>query len=553
MRIELNRLRGYVGRNLLGATHSDRPMDGSNNINQLEARYGSPVRLPPLQPFDALRPSREHVPYLGTVSLYDIGEDGGRPAELVCAFRPTRYKPQHCLWDGERLWVLGAEHIEVYDADLRSLKVIRDPWLAGNHTIAGDGRGRLLVSCSASDSVLTVDARTGDIVNAQRMPEEPWGFNYPLTRHDSVTEHYIVNDYQLTHVNCAWPWRRGILTSSKIQGAVGWFDSNAQYHELLRGFVGCHGARVRSDVEEIYFCDSCSGMLVFVDAQGTIIRRVGTDSRWLHDAIQVRGDLFALAPFDQHEVVVVNVATRETVCRIPCGDRGGPERLSFGLPQAESGASVDDDRTGVPALVLGYGPMADARDAVAAALSRQRADMVRVRDASLAAHREEVGARDAAIARLREEQAQAMSSRDRAIAELQATRASAVIRLQEEINRRDRMLGELNHAMNELQHTAGLAQVEINRRDRMLGELNHTVNELQHTVGLAQEEINRRDRMLGELNHTVNELQHAVGLAQEEINRRDRMLAEATRPSSGRGRRSLAAIAGLMRWTNDAG
>src|SRR5438132_6106923 len=93
MDVEVNRLEDYLGRNLLCVTHSDRPMDESSDINCLEARYASPLRLPPLQPFQTLRPSREHVPYLGTVSLYDIGDDGGRLPELVCAFRPCTYKP----------------------------------------------------------------------------------------------------------------------------------------------------------------------------------------------------------------------------------------------------------------------------------------------------------------------------------------------------------------------------------------------------------------------------------------------------------------------------
>jgi peptidoglycan hydrolase CwlO-like protein len=116
------------------------------------------------------------------------------------------------------------------------------------------------------------------------------------------------------------------------------------------------------------------------------------------------------------------------------------------------------------------------------------------------------------------------------------SRTSAVALLQEEINRRDRMLGELNQAMNTLQQTVGLAQEEINRRDRMLGELVRTVNELQ-------EEINLRDRMLEELNRTVHERQHRLS---------DRVL-RAVRAWSWRGRRALGAIGGLTRWTNDAG
>jgi hypothetical protein len=341
MNVELNRLTDHLGRTLLCVTHSDRPMQEPRcDINYLERRYASPIRLPPTQPFETLGPASAASPYLGAITAYDIGETGDQPPELVCAFRPETYKPQHAMWHNDRLWVLGTEHLEVYDDHLISLKVIRDPWLAGNHTIASDGRGGVLVSCSASDAALVFDEVTGDLVRVWRVPEEWYGRNYPLARSQSVVDHYIDNDRQLTHINCAWPLRGGMLVSLLIQGAIGWSDGNGDYRELVRGFVGCHGARVRSDIEEIYFADSCSGMLVFLDLQGDVIRRVGTGSRWLHDAVQIRGDLFAAAPFDHNEVVLVNVATRQVACRISCAAHGGPQFLSFGGPSSAPAASA---------------------------------------------------------------------------------------------------------------------------------------------------------------------------------------------------------------------
>jgi len=512
------------------------------DINNLETRFGSPIRLPPLRPFDALRPSREHSPYLGSISLYDIGEDGSRSPELVCAFRPGTYKPQHACWLDDRLWVLGAEHIEVYDADLQSVREIRDPWLAGNHTIVPDGRGALIVSSSASDSVLTVDAGTGEIATVRRLPEAFYGFNYPLARHDSVVDHYIIDDDQLTHVNCAWPWRRGVLVSSLIQGAVGWFDPDGEYHELVSGFVGCHGARVRNDVEEIFFSDSCSGMLVFVDLQGHVIRRVGTGSRWLHDAIQIRGDLFAAAPFDHNEVILVNVTTRNVVSRIPCDARGGAQFLSFGVPPAECD-SGDGQHTAAGAPASRPGWMTNGAGAINAALHKQRADMVYARDTMIAKHAEQLQARDATIAELRNERLMTVAAHETAVADLDAARAREVslrdgmladlgLTYRREVGARDAIIARLHQeytdAVGKRDATCAVLEAarvqDVMARDTTIAELN----------ARQAQEVGRRDALLAELeaarardvaarDTTIAELhaQHA-----HEVGRRDDMLAE---------------------------
>ena len=136
MNVEVNRLPDYLGRTLLAVTHSDRPMyEPTCDINYLEQRYASPLRLPPELPFETLLPSSAATPYSGSVAVYDIGVAGERPPELVCAFRPKGYRPQHAMWHDDRLWVLGEDHLEIYDAHLTLVKTIRDPWLAGAHTI----------------------------------------------------------------------------------------------------------------------------------------------------------------------------------------------------------------------------------------------------------------------------------------------------------------------------------------------------------------------------------------------------------------------------------
>ena len=203
----------------------------------------------------------------------------------------------------------------------------RNPWLAGVHTILPDDCGRMLASCSASDSVLVIDEQAMSVVKALRMPEELYGHNYPLTRTSSVVDHYITNDLQTTHVNCAAPWRDGILTSSLIPGAIGWFDPEDKHSELVRGFVGCHGIRV-STTGELYFSDSCLGTVVFLGPDMRVTRRIRAKSFWLHDAVEVAPNLFALALFDKNEVRFIDAMTRNMVYRIDCTGHGGPQFLS---------------------------------------------------------------------------------------------------------------------------------------------------------------------------------------------------------------------------------
>ena len=329
--VERNRLPDCVGRSLLCVTYSDRPLEPERcDVEFLRARYGKPDRLPPSAPFTSLLPLSHYSGTGGGIAIYDVGHNGRSPPDLVCAFRLTTAKPQHCLWQDGLVWVLGVDRVEIYDPDLQCVGLVTDPWLSGAHTMASDGNGCLLVSCSASDSVLWLDIATRRFVNAVRLPAHLYGHNFHLSRTDSVVDHYITNDLQTTHVNCAWPWRQGVLTSSLIPGALGWFDTSGDYRELLRGMIGCHGARVRADRDELYFCDSCSGTLVFLDERCRIVRRLDTDSDWLHDSLQLAGDLFATNRSDKSDVILWDVASGSRHTTIDMSMHGQPQFLSFG-------------------------------------------------------------------------------------------------------------------------------------------------------------------------------------------------------------------------------
>ncbi len=331
MKIYYNKQRTNSRQKLLCVTHTERPVDLDRcNINFLTKRFSDSTRLPPPVPFESLTPSSNHTPYLGDITIWEFVGDDFRTPRLLAHMNPKEYKPQFALWYKQRLWVLGVEIIEIYDSTLSRLAVIKDPWLSGAHTIVPDQTGHLLVSCSASDSVLVIDEATYEVVQTRRMPQALYGFNYPLSRKDSVVDHYIINDYQLTHLNCAWPWRNGILVSTLIQGAIGWFDYNGNYKELLRGFIGCHGSRVTRE-DQIYFCDSCLGSVVFLTPEFGSAHRLDTGSLWLHDAHELSCQTFALSVPDRNQVEIMNSLSEEVLGVIPCGDFGeGTQFVYYG-------------------------------------------------------------------------------------------------------------------------------------------------------------------------------------------------------------------------------
>jgi hypothetical protein len=116
-----------------------------------------------------------------------------------------------------------------------------------------------------------------------------------------------------------------------LMGAVGWFNAEGQYRELLRGFVGCHGVRSESRTGWLYFCDSCLGAVVFLNEELGINRRIDVKSRWLHDALQMDDDVFAVSVTDANRVQILDINSREIIAEISGSDFGmGTQFLSYG-------------------------------------------------------------------------------------------------------------------------------------------------------------------------------------------------------------------------------
>lgn len=316
--------------NLLCLSHTQRPFESQRGSRvAFLKRYERPDRLPPKIPFAELTHARNHSPWKGQITIWSVDPEFRTPPELLAHLQPTDCKPQQALWFKGQLWILSTELLEVYDASIKLLARIEDPWLAGAHTITPDQAGNLVVSCSASDALLFIDPERYLVTDAVRLPEALYGHNYPLSRQDSVVTNYIHNDLQLTHVNAAWPWRGGLLVSTLIQGAIGWFDCNRNYRELLRGYVGCHGIKVNAS-GSLYFCDSPSGKLIVLDENFKVNWELPTESRWLHDALELVPGLYALALADRNTVEFVQAETQTLLYRLDASPFGqGTQFLSY--------------------------------------------------------------------------------------------------------------------------------------------------------------------------------------------------------------------------------
>lgn len=312
-------------------THSSRSLCRERSSREfLERRFGRPDRLRALPPLDSLPPARPL--YSGALSLFElaIDEDG----ELRC--RPLgavkrRRKIQHAAMLDERRLLVGFEHAverwrlpgpiaaarRVRPRQIVVERLYQHPHLAGLHTVAPLPGGRAALSCAAADAVLVLDLESGRLTETLRLPPELYGANYELAPGTDLRAHYVDDEQQTTHVNAAHPVNGGsaLAVSTLIQGALGLFDlASGGYRELARGFVGCHGARA-DDAGRLYFSDSTRGELVHLDPEGRVASRFAVGSSWLHDAVQLAGDLYAFALSDANELRICDVASGRLLYR----------------------------------------------------------------------------------------------------------------------------------------------------------------------------------------------------------------------------------------------
>lgn len=306
-------------------THSSRRTNPERaSVQFLTRRFGDPGRLDRLPPFESLRPPRPL--YSGALTFHAVFTDGGGGLAIREVGRvKDREKIQHAVLLGDRDLLVGYEQrIERWrlPAPVESLPRLRrrdfrvemrleHPLLAGLHTVEPVAGGRAVAACSASDALLVFDPAAGRVEAVLPMPAELYGRGYELGEHTDLRRHYVSDDRQRTHVNAASADRTGrrAVVSTLIQGAMGVFDLvSGEYREIVRGYVGCHGARFDAD-GAVYFADSGVGALVHLDREGGIARRFAVGSLWLHDVQQVEGSVYAFALADANELRLYDTAT----------------------------------------------------------------------------------------------------------------------------------------------------------------------------------------------------------------------------------------------------
>lgn len=315
---------------LLVLTHSSRRTNLARcGRDFLVRRFADPGRLHRRPPFAALPPARPL--YSGAVSFHRVERTAGGGLRLAAAGAVRhRDKVQHAAFLPGGDLLVGFEHrVERWrprrdpraagpPLGRRDFAVVarhRHPHLAGLHTVEPLAGGRAALSCAAADAVLVLDLASGDVVRTLRLPEELYGAGYPLAAGHDFLAHYPDDERQATHLNAAAPSPDGrrLAVSAFIPGAVGVLDlAGGGYRELVRGAVGCHGARFDGD-GGVSFVDSAAGDIVLLDDGGGERRRVAVGSRWLHDALRIDGDVFACALSDANELRLVDAGSGRVV------------------------------------------------------------------------------------------------------------------------------------------------------------------------------------------------------------------------------------------------
>ncbi len=324
---------GKTRRFQLLLTHTSRSWDWTRSSRDFIARRAAdPNRLRNLPPFEELGPCQNHL-YSGGLTLLDVSVDGRAAHAAARRSIDSHFKVQHASLVGGRLvlcfenflGVLPSVHEPVENVDLRpgSPWRIEDPWFNGLHTVFPVSDNICIVSSSSADAVLWVDLASRKVIRRWRLPADIYGFNYDLTPSMSVVEHFIHNDLQLAHLNCAYPdGRGGCYVSTLFQGDIGHVDQDGRYSLLARGQIGCHGVRLARNGQDLYFSDSCGGRLMRVDPDGGVRELWNTGSRWLHDVEQVDNDLYLFCLGDTNEIALVDLSAGQERGRFKLDSRG---------------------------------------------------------------------------------------------------------------------------------------------------------------------------------------------------------------------------------------
>jgi hypothetical protein len=319
----------------LALTHTSRVWDWERCTQDfLRGRYQLPGRLDDLPPFEDLPSVEQSRSYSGRLTLFDLTISGSGIHFAATRCIDSKHKTNHACKIGDKLVVCLDDCLIILpagtDATESSGEYIRidDPWFAGVQMVFPIDDGNCVISASGPDALMVLDLAQRRVVRRWRVPADRYGRNYELTERMSVHDHYISNDIQLTHLNCAFPdGRGGFWISTLAQGDIGHVAATGTYEVIASGFVGCHGVRYSRELDCLYFSDSCTGRLIGigVDRVPQVIGAV--DSRWLHDAQHLAGDIFLLCLGDKNAIVVLDASSNTELARFDMQARG--ENVQF--------------------------------------------------------------------------------------------------------------------------------------------------------------------------------------------------------------------------------
>ena len=109
-----------------------------------------------------------------------------------------------------------------------------------------------------------------------------------------------------------------VLVSALIQGDIGRVSPSGDYALVCRGFVGAHNARETAN-GEVYFSDTCAGMLTILGQGGMVRQRYDFGSIWLHDAIVIDDGVFLGCVADRRMLVLADIANNTILGEIDVG------------------------------------------------------------------------------------------------------------------------------------------------------------------------------------------------------------------------------------------
>lgn len=329
-------------------THSSRPVDLNQcSFEALNERYSDPDRLANLPPLSSLAPISAARAYEGGVSLLqlELSENGAVIKDK--GFREIGRKIQHAAFVGDNIVLCLEDSLYVtptidgmpaeYPAEGDPNR-IDDCWFAGLHTCFPIDEETCLASASAPDAFFWVSLSDRRVVRRVRVPAAIYGRNYDMDDTTSLQRHYVGNDQQLAHLNCAFPMLDGgVIYSTLIQGHLGLYHPTAGWQICRSGNIGCHGARVTDDQQTIYFADSPRGDLVMLHGTDKVERRFHRPSKWLHDVQQLPGTrYFLLAESDRNTLSLLDASTGKLAHEWSRPERGASIQFLHARRAAES-------------------------------------------------------------------------------------------------------------------------------------------------------------------------------------------------------------------------